>query len=197
MVFSYELANRKLRESRDFENRRYHFLANHDELTGLANRRKFEEQISEAVASLGVVNKKEKLALLYLDLDGFKPINDQYGHKAGDLILKTVADRIMQLLQNHEGFAARHGGDEFLILLERVETNEQLVEFLNELLSCIHEPVQFEGRDLSVSASVGVAIFPKHAQDIWTLIKLADAAMYQAKETKNAYSIYEETNFSS
>lgn len=193
MVFSYENANRKLRESRDFESRRYHFLANHDELTGLANRRKFEDQIAQAISALGILNKKEKLALMYLDLDGFKPINDRYGHNAGDLILKTVAERIQQILQNHPGFAARHGGDEFLILLERIESNEQLLEFLEYLLYCIHKPVQFEGHSLSVSASVGVAIFPKHAQDVWSLIKLADAAMYQAKEKKNAYKIYEQT----
>src|SRR5690606_33611926 len=81
LVFSYELANRKLRVARDFEQQQFEFLASHDELTGLPNRRKFESLISDAIASLGVSNKKDKLALLYLDLDGFKPINDQFGHK--------------------------------------------------------------------------------------------------------------------
>lgn len=195
MVFSYEIANTQLRQSRDFENARYDFLASHDELTGLGNRRKFENQILEAVSALGVLNKKEKLALLYLDLDGFKPINDHYGHKAGDLILKTVAARIQKLLNDYQGFAARHGGDEFLILLEHIQSNEELLEFLDGLLNVIGQPVEFEGQSLFISASVGVAIFPKHAQDVQALIRLADTAMYRAKEKKNAYSIYEEANF--
>lgn len=189
LVITYENYNKKLRLDRDLEYQRLVFLAQHDELTRLSNRASFEEKIEHSIEQLGLDQKNEKLALIYLDLDGFKPINDDYGHKAGDIMLRITADRLQYLLQG-KGYAARHGGDEFLLLLEHVQKTEDVIMFVENLLKDIARPVRYENMDLKVTASIGVAFFPKDAQDIVSLMKHADAAMYQAKAHKNNFVFY-------
>ncbi len=186
LVITYERANKKLRDERDEEYRRLDFLAHHDLLTGLSNRMYFENEIENRIESLGLVDNHSKLVLIYIDLDGFKPINDEYGHKAGDLVLKVIAERVKGLLEGR-GFAARHGGDEFILLLEGINKNEEVVVFVEMLKNSIQEEIIYERISLNVDASVGIAFFPRDAQDISTLIRKADSAMYHAKKNKLPY----------
>jgi len=190
MVATYESSNEKLRNDKNMEYQRLEFLARNDQLTKLLNRLSFEEKIEQSIAKLGLVQKHEKLALIYMDLDGFKPINDNFGHKAGDWVLVKIAERINSLLQE-KGYAARHGGDEFLLLLEHVKKTEDIMKFVEHLLQEICKPIYYETLELKVTASIGVALFPKDAQDISTLIRNADIAMYQAKSEKNMFVFFE------
>lgn len=191
MVYAYEYANIKLRQQRDLEYQRLDFLANHDELTGLANRNKFETDTDPLIMRLGIEAKNEKLALIYMDLDGFKPVNDEYGHEAGDQVLREVADRIGKLLKN-QGHVARHGGDEFIILLQGIHKAREAEGFAEHLKRAIQEEIIFEDYRLKIDASMGIAIFPRDAQDISSLIKHADMAMYHAKNNQLPYVMYQD-----
>ena len=196
MVITYEISNKKLRIERDKEYEYLEFLAHHDLLTGLSNRAHFEEQAEKLVENLGMGEMGGKLALVYLDLDGFKPVNDEYGHKAGDLVLKTIAERILSLL-GAKGFAARHGGDEFIILLPGVKNRDEVVRFVGILREEFKAPIQFEENQLKVDCSMGIAMFPRDAQDIATLIRHADIAMYYAKSNKLGCISYKDVPASS
>ena len=191
MVFAYELSNIKLREQRDNEFLRLEFLANHDALTKLSNRNKFESDIENAIARLGLNEFAQKLALFYIDLDGFKPVNDRYGHEAGDEVLRQVAERISLLVEG-KGFAARHGGDEFILLLENVKQDQDALDFGKDLIREISQEITHLSETFSVGASIGVSMFPRDAQDIVTLIRNADIAMYHAKKHKQDICFYKD-----
>jgi diguanylate cyclase (GGDEF)-like protein len=191
LVITYERANRRLRLERDAEYERLEFLANHDELTGLSNRMNFESNIEEAIERLGLSETASKLVLIYLDLDGFKPVNDEHGHKAGDHVLKIVAQRINNLISG-KGFAARHGGDEFIILLEHISEKKAVENFVRSLQEAISDNIHYGKVELSIDASIGIAFFPKDAQEISLLIRNADAAMYHAKTNKSGYVFYQD-----
>lgn len=152
--------------------------ASTDHLSGLYNRREFIKVASETL--LQQRNKRRLLAILFIDLDRFKTINDTLGHKIGDLLLQAVAGRIQRLL-GPDDTAARFGGDEFVVMLADNRTEQQItdwVKVLNEKLSATYS---LEGTELVTSPSVGIAICPRDAQDIDALIRCADAAMYSAK----------------
>ncbi|MCG7335882.1 diguanylate cyclase [Sporosarcina sp. ACRSM] len=162
-------------------------LAYHDTLTGLPNRRFFEESLRRSLEE--AKKGHAEVAVLFLDLDHFKKINDSMGHSIGDLLLKSVAERLKQCLdQKH--FVARNGGDEFTIILNN--TSEQKAEnIVKQVIDCITSPFHLEGQTIEITTSIGVALFPKDASDEETLVKYADMAMYETKKRgKNNYTFY-------
>ncbi|MFM2120495.1 MAG: hypothetical protein RL722_1963 [Pseudomonadota bacterium] len=153
-------------------------LALHDALTGLPNRAFL---IERAQIALELARRRHiGLALLFIDLDRFKPVNDRYGHAAGDALLCALAGRLVASLRASDT-VARQGGDEFIVLLGEISKPEALPALAGKLVTAIEAPVDWQGHRLQVSASVGVAIFPEDGEDLDTLIRRADAAMYAAK----------------
>jgi diguanylate cyclase (GGDEF)-like protein len=126
------------------------------------------------------------MALVYIDLDGFKPINDTHGHFAGDKVLKITAQRLREVLR-HTDVAARLGGDEFALILHGVQKRSDIDLALSKMLHTLSIPIDVEGREVRVHASAGVAIFPQDTRDLQALCRLADNAMYQAKAGGNTY----------
>ena len=164
------------------------YLAERDALTGLYNRHRFNEELSRLTGQAG--RHGSRVALLFFDLDEFKYINDTFGHRAGDAMLIRVAGEVAGQVRRNE-ILARLGGDEFAILVPDV-TDDMLRGLADRITQSIaHMSFQFEGRSLRLTTSVGIAIFPDHAEHSEDLIARADTAMYQAKEAgKNAWRIY-------
>lgn len=163
-------------------------MAYQDILTGLPNRRSFQEKLSESIRTARA--KGRKLSILYFDLDRFKTVNDSLGHGAGDVLLAEVAERLRRSL-GPSAFIARHGGDEFVVLFEhdRVPETEEAAQ---RVLDTFAEPFEVEGYELFMTPSVGISLYPEHAQDASMLLHHADSAMYKAKEAgKCTYAIYE------
>ena len=153
-------------------------LAYHDSLTGLPNRIRLEDDLRRAIAQAG--RRHEPLALLFIDLDRFKPINDQHGHAVGDQVLCEVARRLQLGLRSSDT-AARLGGDEFVVLLSTLAQADDCLLVADKLLLSLAEPMRVGAHDLQVGASIGVAHFPESGADAAALLRSADAAMYQAK----------------
>ncbi len=164
------------------EHRRYcdelNFQAYHDSLTGLPNRTLFNEKFEIALAQAD--ERAQRVAFLYLDLDGFKQINDRMSHRAGDVVLKEIATRASEALRSQD-MLARTGGDEFNVFLPDIESAEAAAELTAGLLSELRKPIEIDGQTLVVTASAGIAIFPDDGTDALTLQRQADAAMYCAK----------------
>ncbi|NJD08441.1 MAG: bacteriohemerythrin [Methylococcaceae bacterium] len=165
------------------------FMAFNDVLTGLPNRQLFADRLHQAISLCK--RSGEMLAICYLDLDGFKPINDRHGHEAGDQLLVELGKRLQQELRAGDTLA-RLGGDEFVVLLNQLSSffaGEQIVE---RILRLIVLPFEVEGHRLSVSASIGVTFYPQDDGDPDTLLRHADQAMYKAKELgKNTFKLYD------
>ncbi|MDX1598658.1 MAG: GGDEF domain-containing response regulator [Marinobacter sp.] len=153
-------------------------LAKRDPLTGLGNRLLFEEMLEASLAR--AERKKGKLAVLFLDLDRFKEINDSLGHPTGDLLLTLIADRIRKVLRGSD-FAARIGGDEFTILVDEINAYEDAVLVANKLLDAIAPPTAIRGHELNISASIGIALYPENGKTPIKLMQKADIALYEAK----------------
>lgn len=158
--------------------RRNRFLALHDALTGLPNRLQFDRRLENVISEGG----QDRCAILCLDLDRFKSINDTYGHQAGDAVIKTVAGRIAEVVGD-AGMAARIGGDEFIILLGDKLDRDHVLWLCDTLIESVCEPVRFEGGSGKVGASIGVAWWPDDALTAKTIIRSADEALYRAKES--------------
>lgn len=164
-------------------------LARHDTLTGLPNRALFADLMEHALAAAR--RDKTRLALMFLDLDKFKLINDNLGHAVGDLLLKEIAGYIRTALRESDT-AARIGGDEFVILLPNIQHNEDVLTVAEKIRSAVNEPFAIEGYSIAVSASIGIALYPEHGSDMLGLAKHADQAMYRAKERgRDAVVFYE------
>jgi diguanylate cyclase (GGDEF)-like protein len=156
-----------------------------DSLTGLPNRRCFTSALERAIRE----NSKGPFAVFFMDLDGFKPINDTYGHAAGDQVLKVVAARL-RVAAGKTALAARLGGDEFVILFTGALTKSILEQYAESLIKCVSAPITVGQNELAVTTSVGIAIYPDEA-DMEKLMSCADAAMYRAKKTgKNGHRFY-------
>ncbi|MGF2686177.1 putative bifunctional diguanylate cyclase/phosphodiesterase [Marinobacter sp. DUT-3] len=153
-------------------------MAKRDPLTGLGNRLLFEEMLEASLAR--AERKKGKLAVLFLDLDRFKEINDSLGHPTGDLLLTLIADRIRKVIRNSD-FAARIGGDEFTILVDEIHNYEDAVLVANKLLDAISPPTAIRGHELNISASIGIALYPENGKTPIKLMQKADIALYEAK----------------
>ncbi len=167
---------------------KFEHFAHHDVLTNLPNRLLLADRMDQAIAT--ATRKKEQFAVCYLDLDEFKPINDQYGHKLGDQVLCEVAKRIKQIIRSNDT-VARIGGDEFVILLNEISSLDDCKQSLERLLKGIEKAIVIEQNSYNVTASIGVAIFPEDANIASSLLQYSDKAMYEAKRKgKSQYQLY-------
>ncbi|MEG4532793.1 EAL domain-containing protein [Microcoleus sp. D2_18a_D3] len=162
--------------------------ASHDPLTGLPNRLLFNERLSLALASAH--QNGEMLAVIFLDLDRFKNVNDTLGHPVGDLLLQSVSRRLTNCLRVGDSMA-RWGGDEFTVLLYNINTPEEATKICQLIIQSLSSPFDFDGLELYIKASLGIALAPYDGEDAETLLKNADAAMYKAKQKgRNNYQFY-------
>ncbi len=174
VIGTYEdITDRKVAEDR------VQYLAYYDALTGLPNRALLQDRLAKALASAR--RRKDRVALLFLDLDRFKDINDSLGHSVGDLLLQEVAERLKKWSREQDT-VARVGGDEFVIVLTAAKDGADAAVAAERLVHAMSAAIVVQGRTLSVGCSLGISIFPEHGADSETLIKNADAAMYCAKE---------------
>lgn len=162
-------------------------LAYHDALTGLPNRRMLRERLELA---LGLAQRhRRRLALMFLDLDHFKHINDTYGHDGGDELLKGVAERLLRVVRRSDT-VSRQGGDEFVILLSEIGTAEDAVVTASNILRSMGEPLLVAGQPMTIGVSIGIAVYPEDADSVDALMLQADTAMYAAKQSgRNRYCL--------
>lgn len=189
-----ELAQREqslyqeLKERRHIEERLSE-IAHFDSVTHLPNRHSFNNQIDRAL--LNYKYESEKFALLFIDLDNFKYVNDTFGHHTGDLVLLKVAERLRSSLRQ-EDFVARLGGDEFVIILSDFSDLEQIRTVAEKIISSLQQPFFLEGHEAFIGASIGITTCPEYGEDSETLQRQADSAMYQAKnQGKNNFQFYQ------
>ncbi len=166
-------------------------MAYHDALTNLPNRWYIQDYLQEYLTS----SEKNiyELGFILLDLDRFKMINDRLGHDAGDLLLQQVSKRLQLITEKRETFLARFGGDEFILLIPQLTSQEEVLTICEMIIEVMRAPFEILGQKFNVSASIGVSLYPKDGKDLNTLIKNADLAMYDSKEKgRNGYSLYTE-----
>jgi len=162
-------------------------LAHNDTLTGLPNRTLFYDRLNQGVAL--AQRHKQAFAVMFLDLDHFKEINDTLGHDMGDLLLREVATRLRSCVRSMDT-VARMGGDEFTIILTETAVREAVEQVAEKLLQVLQEPFSLSGESRHIGCSIGIALYPKHGLDSETLVKHADIAMYDAKRERNSYCIF-------
>lgn len=163
--------------------------ANHDLLTGLPNRSRLHDVARAAIRN--AQERGQKLALMLLDLDRFKEVNDTLGHAVGDQLLKQVAQRLQALLISYGAYLYRLGGDEFAILVTRIQDKDATMGLANTVKSSLRQPIQIEGITLELGGSIGVALFPDHGDNSHGLLRCADVAMYKAKQQSAGALFYE------
>jgi diguanylate cyclase (GGDEF)-like protein/PAS domain S-box-containing protein len=169
---------------------RVHHMAYHDALTGLPNRALLAERLDRAM--LAASRDGRKLALMFIDLDRFKTINDSLGHLAGDYLLKEIAQRLCRVVRASDT-VARLGGDEFVVLVPGVHALGECGLVGDKIIDALSDPVEFEGRSLHISPSIGICLYPDDGKDVASLMRKADTAMYQAKAAgRNNYQFYAE-----
>ncbi|MCH2546369.1 MAG: diguanylate cyclase [Alphaproteobacteria bacterium] len=172
------------------QDEKLHHMARYDMLTGLANRSLFFELLRKAVQR--TVRGNHRIAVIYMDLNGFKPVNDTLGHAAGDMLLKMFAKRIEAPLREYDTLA-RVGGDEFTILADNLAGRKECEVLIERLREALTEPFVVDETSFDIGASIGVALYPHDSKDMDTLISYADKAMYHAKANKNLpYVFYED-----
>lgn len=176
VVFYIARLNRRLKSSLS----QVSHMAHHDSLTGLPNRALFLDRLEQAI--LRSTRDQTRFALLFIDLDRFKDINDQHGHSVGDEVLKACCNRMLGSIRGSDS-VGRIGGDEFVILLDHVGDTEGILEIAKKIQEAIALPVNHHGIKLNKSVSIGIAVFPDDAKDDGNLLNRADLAMYQAKQS--------------
>lgn len=182
--------NRNITEKKLFE-KRMDYLAHYDSLTGLPNRLLIGHKLTQTLTHAS--HNDMQAAVLFLDLDGFKLVNDTMGHKTGDELLKSVAERLMKCC-GESALLARMGGDEFVIVLPQVGSSEEVTRFAKRVLNAFSRVFDLEGCETFISTSIGISLYPAHGTDVETLVKNADAAMYRAKECgRDGYYFYDDT----
>ncbi|HET7763658.1 MAG TPA: EAL domain-containing protein [Burkholderiales bacterium] len=175
---------------RKLDEERIQFLANHDALTSLPNRTMFNEVLTIAIQNAR--RYKRNFAVLFIDLDRFKNINDTLGHDAGDKLLQQMGKRLLDTMRTSD-IVARLGGDEFVVLVQEISEAKQVASVARKVLSALVQPMTIQGQECRVTASIGICMYPAEAQDELALMKNADIAMYRAKEDgKNNYKFYTE-----
>lgn len=167
--------------------RKIEFLAFHDELTGLPNRRMLKEKLQEAIGR--AEHHKEAFAVVYMDLDRFKMVNDTMGHSSGDQLLIQVTRRIQEQLEDRD-ILARIGGDEFTFVVQVTEDKARLSSLLSTIQDRISQPFVIDGQEVSIGASIGVSLYPHDATDLDTLMNFADTALFFAKESRHRIRYY-------
>jgi len=166
------------------------YLAYHDALTGLKNRKAFYEQLQDALYH--AKRYGTELALIYIDIDKFKKVNDTLGHESGDVLLLEIRDRLQNTLRKSD-FVSRIGGDEFVVLVDNPH-HIHPAAIAEKIVKNLSEPYNLKGNMVDyVSSSVGISLFPSDAVDMDSLVKKADQAMYKAKEKRNGYVSYSDT----
>lgn len=182
-IFS-DITNRKLSEDHIYR------LAHYDVLTDLPNRSLFQERLTQAIAH--AKRNQQIIGVLFMDLDGFKNVNDSMGHVAGDQLLKVVAKRIKTCIRE-EDTLARLGGDEFTLILENLKSPECASQIADEILNTFKEPIRLSNHEIFITTSIGISLYPDDGINVDTLLKNADVAMYHAKDGgKNAYNYFTE-----
>lgn len=168
--------------------KRMHYLATHDNLTHLPNRTMFAEILSLSIESAN--RYQRKLAVLFIDLDRFKNINDTLGHESGDKLLQEISQRFKACLRSCD-VVARLGGDEFVVLAQEIDNAKQAATVAKKILDAAVKPIHILGQEVRITASIGICLYPDDGEDEGTLMKNADIAMYRAKdEGKNTYQFY-------
>jgi diguanylate cyclase (GGDEF)-like protein/PAS domain S-box-containing protein len=180
-IFS-DISERKAAEAR------IAFLAHHDALTGLPNRLLLKDRMEQAIVHCE--RSGNKVALLFVDLDRFKAVNDTYGHPVGDALLRDAAQRLLACVRESDTIS-RHGGDEFLVVLTDLQSSEVPAQIAGKIMAALGQPFHIEAHEAAISASVGIAVYPDDGADFGELLKKADTAMYHAKESgRNAFRFY-------
>lgn len=179
ILLRFVLSHRRSELERCQTESRFAYLATHDALTGLANRNLFMDRLRHAMARAHRCDAR--LALLFLDLDKFKQVNDTYGHGAGDQLLKMVAERICSNVREDDT-VARLSGDEFVVILESITTHQGAATAAELIKGKLVQPFRINGETLNIDVSIGTAIYPDDSEDIEDLIKIADGAMYAVKD---------------
>ena len=185
-----DLESKMLRRTEELVklNKKLRFQAYHDSLTRLPNRAMFDEQLSQAIKQAGPGGFR--LAVIIIDLDNFKSINDTMGHEAGDDMLYVISDRLLNVVGG-SGIVARLGGDEFVILLNHLKNRDIANSLMGEIVDKIKQPISIKGKTISVTMSAGISLYPEHGTDPITLKRTADLAMYQSKEQgRNNYQFF-------
>ena len=171
-------------------------MASYDSLTGLPNRALYMDRLLHALQRCNRTEHSGQIncmmAVVMLDLDGFKAVNDTYGHTVGDQLLKAVAERLQNCLRQSDT-VARYGGDEFMLILEDVQGKENSTKVIEKILLSVREPFNLQDAQINISLSVGISLFPWDGRDAGILIDRADIAMYRAKKTKDSYCYYSQT----
>ncbi len=163
------------------------FLATHDVLTSLPNRYLLFDRMDQAI--FRAQRYGSILAIMFLDLDNFKPINDTFGHAAGDLLLVQVANQLKNLVRELDT-VARIGGDEFVIILESIQNEDEIIQIAERIVSDIPKGIAIYPKNPDISVSIGISLFPKHGTTVSKILACADDAMYRAKTMKNTCKIY-------
>ncbi len=167
--------------------KRAQLLALYDPLTKLANRALFEEKLNTAIAMAD--RRKWRLAILFIDIDSFKAVNDTCGHEAGDIVLREIARRLVNCVRE-EDTASRYGGDEFVCLLIDSICREDIAGTVHRVMETISAPIKVEGQLIVVSASIGISVYPDDGMEALQLIRNSDVAMYRAKKEGLGFHFY-------
>jgi diguanylate cyclase (GGDEF)-like protein len=188
---SLEEELKRARDQLSQDNSELSYLANHDALTGLPNRKLFLECLQQALEAATAANHPHhQVALLFLDLDGFKDVNDTLGHGIGDLLLQAVAQRLQACLRAGSDTVARLGGDEFVVVLPNVPGPLIAKRVAQKILTTLAEEFTIASHGIRITSSIGISLYPQNAQQMDGLIQSADEAMYQSKNSgKNQYTI--------
>jgi diguanylate cyclase (GGDEF)-like protein len=185
---SFALENFDRADEKTRADERIEYLASHDGLTNLPNRETFNELLHYAIEAAR--RHHRRFAVLFIDLDRFKVINDSLGHDAGDMLLVEIANRLRSTLRSSD-VVARLGGDEFVVILEETAESDAIERIARNLLSVLSQPLQLSGHECHTTASIGIAMYPSDGSDVQTLTKNADMAMYLAKEDgKNGFRFF-------
>lgn len=184
-ITEWKLAEQALRE----KDAHLEYIAYHDALTGLPNRALLLDRLAHAASRADRAGNR--MALLFIDLDRFKTINDSLGHAVGDAVLQAVADRLKALVRE-AGTLSRLGGDEFVVLLEDLQDGQYAASLAEKIIHALEKVLVIGDYPLHISASIGISLYPQDGKDAETLMKHADAAMYKAKESgRNTFHFYE------
>lgn len=187
MIINYVAIISDISLFKEAQNKLEH-LAHHDPLTGLPNRLHFTANLEQALKR--ATRNKRRIAVFLIDLDRFKTVNDNLGHASGDVVLKIVAERLQDCVR-YDDTAARLGGDEFIVLLEEITRHEDAAQVAKKIIEAVYAPITIHDKEVMISASIGISVYPDDSEHADELIKLADTAMYHAKNGgRNRYQFY-------